>query len=228
MNNIQSVLKIHTRDKWSWLYIPALILFSSFFVNLAVSYTINSQENTYTGGILSIFIYIFVLGILAMVQTFPFALGMSVRRRDYFIGTSVMGISSSIVIGILVYLFALIETNTDGWGSYLHFFHFPYLNDGTPLEQIVTYIILLTFFFFLGFTISSFSRRFGKKGMWISAFTVLVLGSIVLLLLHQYNVWIDIFLWITRHTAVQLAFWLIPFVFIYACASYLLIRRSTI
>ena len=37
MNRISSVLKLHYRDKWSWIYIPALILFSSFAVNLIVS-----------------------------------------------------------------------------------------------------------------------------------------------------------------------------------------------
>ncbi|WP_042375059.1 hypothetical protein, partial [Neobacillus jeddahensis] len=135
---MKSVLKMHTRDKWIWLYIPFIILFSSFFVNYIVSFILTDTE-VYTGGASSIFIYLFVLGILVMAQTFPYALGMSVRRIDYFMGTSLMGLTSSFVMGIVLYILAQIEVYTAGWGSKLHFFHLPYLNDGTFLEQIIIY-----------------------------------------------------------------------------------------
>lgn len=228
MNNVQSVLKIHNRDKWSWIYIPAMILFSSFLVNLIVSYSISSVEKFYTGGITSIFIYIFVAGILTVAQTFPFALGMSIRRNDFFIGTSLMGISASIVIGLLILIFSIIEKQSDGWGTGLHFFYFPYINDGNPLQQLTIYILLFACLFFFGFTIASFARRFGGKGMFILAITSLLLGSVAVLLCTYYQVWTDIFQWITNHTAIQLALWLIPFVLFYLVASFLLLRKATV
>ncbi|MEK3889311.1 hypothetical protein [Bacillus sp. FSL K6-3431] len=227
MKSVQSVLKIHSIDKWSWIYIPALILFSSFLVNLTVSYFVNSVK-IYTGGVSSIFIYIFVAGIITVSQTFPFALGMSVRRKDFFIGTSLMGVLASIGIGVLIYVFALIENNTSGWGTGLHFFHFPYVNDGNALQQIIIYIILLAFLFFSGFTISSFVRRFGGKGMLILSISTLLLGGVILLLFTHYQVWYDIFQWFTIHTAVQLALWLLPFIVFFLVASFLLIRRATV
>ncbi|MFK4996826.1 hypothetical protein ACI2OX_02705 [Bacillus sp. N9] len=67
---------------------------------------INSQKDFYTGGVTSIFIYIFVLGILVVIQTFPFALGMSIRRKDYFVATTMMGVASSIGIGLIMYVFS--------------------------------------------------------------------------------------------------------------------------
>ncbi|MBS4210335.1 hypothetical protein [Bacillus sp. FJAT-50079] len=228
MSNVQSVFKIHTRDKWSWLYIPTIILSSSFIVNLVVGYLIGSSEDFYTGGLSSIFIYTLVLGILVMVQTFPFALGMSVRRKDYFIGTATMGFISSVVIGLLIYVLATIENNTAGWGTGMHFFHFPYLSDGTSLEQIMINIILLTFFFFTGFLISSFARRFGGKGMLVSTILILLIISIALLLIHNFGLWIDIFHWFAGKSAVQIAYWLLPFIAIYLPVTYFLIRKSTV
>lgn len=228
MSNIQSVLKIHTRDKWLWIFIPALILFSSFLINLIVRYAISSVEKFYTGGITSIFIYIFVAGILTVTQTFPFALGMSIRRKDFFIGTSIMGFSASIVIGVLIFLFSFIEKQSAGWGTSLHFFYFPYVTDGNPLQQLTIYILLFTCLFFCGFTIASFARRFGGKGMWILAIVSFLLGSIAALLITYYQVWVDIFRWVATHTAIQLALWLIPFVLFYLIASFLLLRKATV
>ena len=94
MNRISSVLTLHSRDKWSWIYIPALILFSSFAVNLIVSYSSRVKKNFIQVESTSIFIYLFVAGIIVVAKTFPFAIGMSIRRIDYFIGTAAMGIIS--------------------------------------------------------------------------------------------------------------------------------------
>ncbi|MBS4224093.1 hypothetical protein [Lederbergia citrea] len=227
MNRVSGVIKLHYRDKWSWMYIPALILFSSFAVNLIISFLIPNQD-MYTGGVSSVFIFIFVAGILVVAQTFPFAIGISIRRTDYFIGSAAVGTIASILFGSLIFLMALLEEQSNGWGTKLHFFHFPYLNDGTSLEQLSIYIILFLYMFSLGFLISSFARRFGKKGMFILSMVFLLVGSIAVFLLHQYEAWWIISSWFASQTAVQLAYWLIPFVLINLLASYLFLRRATV
>lgn len=225
---MKSVIKIHTRDRWSWLYIPTLILSSTFLLNLIISHLLNDGVDMYTGGLASAFIYIFILGILVVVQTFPFALGMSIRRKDYFIGTSLMGLLSSVALGLLVFICATIEHNTGGWGSGMHFFHFPYLNDGTVVEQIVMYILICILLFFFGFIISSFSRRFGGKGLLISALFSVLGISVTLVLLNYYDAWINIFNWFAKHTAVELTYWLIPFIIIFSLGSFFFLRRATV
>ena len=117
MNRISGVLTLHYRDKWAWFYIPAIILFSSFAVNLIVSFLVTSQEAFYTGGITSIFIYLFVTGIIVVTKTFPFAVGMSIRRIDYFIGSAVMGTIASTAFATLIFLMAQLENQTNGWGN---------------------------------------------------------------------------------------------------------------
>lgn len=228
MSRISSVLKLHYRDKWSWIYIPAIILFFSFGVNLTVSFLITNQEDFYTGGISSVFIYIFVAGIILVAKTFPFAIGMSIRRIDYFIGSAIIGTISSAFFTTLIFLFALLENQTNGWGNRLHFFYFPYVNDGTLLEQFTLYMILFLNLFFLGFLISSFARRFGGKGMFILSMAFLLIGSIVIFLLNHIEAWASIFSWFANHTAIQISYWLIPFILLYLLVSYRLLRRAVI
>lgn len=226
--NVQSVLKMYTRDKWSLIYIPSIILFSSFFVNIIVSFLIPSDEPFYTGGISSLMVYMFVFGILSIAHLFPFAIGLSVRRIDFFTGNVIMGLISSTILAVLLYIFSVIENSTNGWGNRLHFFHFPYVNDGTIWEQIVMYILLITMLYFTGSLIASFFLRYGGKGMLISALVIVLLGTIATLLVSYYDAWIDIFNWFVGKTAVGIAYWFIPFILIYLIASYFFLKRSTI
>ena len=107
----------------------------------------------------------------------------------------------------------------------LHFFHFPYVNDGTVIEQFSMYLILFLHLFFLGFLIASFAKRFGGKGMFIASIAILLIGSVAIYLIHSFSLWSNIFSWFGGQTAVQIAYWLIPFVLFYLLVSFLLLRE---
>ncbi len=83
---------MHWKDKWSWIYIPWVILLFSFVVNLFIGVLTHGEENITSGRISSIYIYIFVCSLIVQGQSFPFALGLNVRRTDFFAGTSLMGL----------------------------------------------------------------------------------------------------------------------------------------
>ncbi|MHC0036416.1 hypothetical protein [Pseudoneobacillus sp. C159] len=83
--NINGVLKMYLRDKWAWFFIPTIILTSVFILNFIVSLFISNDEKFYTGGISYIFVYMLVMGIIVVTQTFPYAIGMSVRRTEQII-----------------------------------------------------------------------------------------------------------------------------------------------
>lgn len=226
--NIQSVINMHRRDRWGWLYIPSIILSSSFLINFIVSMLINNEEKFYTGGVTSIFAYVLVLGILVVTQSFSFAIGMSVTRKDYFCGTALMGLAASFAIGILLCTFAYLENMTNGWGNRFHFFHFPYLNDGSFFEQLIMYIILFAYLFFFGLFVGSFARRFGGKGILLLSLAVLLVGSVVVFLFHHFHVWSDLFRWFASHTAADLSYWLLPITLVGMALSYLLLRKAAV
>lgn len=226
--NVQGVIKTYAKDKWTWFLIPNIVLFSVFLLNLFISMVIPSDEKFYTGGVSYLFVYMFVMGIIVVAQTFPYLIGMSVRRTDYFTGTVIMGVMTNVFFAILLLVFSILENSTNGWGGRFHFFHFPYLNDGTILEQLLVYIIVFIHLFFLGFLISSFFKRFGGKGLLIAALITVLITSIGLVFIHYKGAWMDVFHWFANHTAAEISYWLIIPTIIYIGFSYTLLRKSTL
>lgn len=226
--NIQAVVKMYSRDKWGWFLIPNIMLFSVFLLNFIISLLISSDEKAVTGGGSYIFVYMLIMGILVVAQTFPYAIGMSVRRTDYFLGTVVMGIGMNVLFASMLVVLSAIENATDGWGGLIHFFHFPYLNDGNFVEQFITYFILLVHLFFLGTLASSIVRRFGAKGFIIVAISLLLITSVAVLLITYSGKWMAIFQWVTSYTAVQLAFWMLLPSLLFMGLTYVLLRRATV
>ncbi|MFC7681225.1 hypothetical protein [Paenibacillus sp. GCM10028914] len=226
MNRIPSVLKMHIRDKWSWFIIPWLVVLPSFFINLLISFFLN--EPLVTGGLASIYIYMFVAGIVILAQTFPFALSMSVSRKDYFVGTSVMIILTNIGFACLLFLFGLIEGWTNAWGSDLHFFHLPYLSDGPLINQFWIPLIILLFFHYLGLMIAATHKRTGRNGLFMIYGILLVVFTIIGFLATYFNWYPSIFEWIIQQSAADYALWMLPFIIVFAGVTYLLLRRATI
>jgi hypothetical protein len=168
-----------------------------------------------------------VAGILTLTQTFPFAIGLSVRRTDFYIGTAWMIVLASAATAVLLLILSLIETWTGAWSTELHFFNLPYLSDGSALERLFIFFILLLHTYYLGFVISSVHRRFGRVGMY-----VFLIGSFLIFTIAGYSItflgwWVSIWTWLANQNAFGLALWLIPLAAIYALVSYLLIRKAT-
>lgn len=228
MNQITNVMKMHAKDKWSWIYIPWIILLSSFAVNFFIGVLTGGELPIYTGGISSIYIYMLVIGIIVLAQMFPFALGLSVRRTDFFLGTSGMIIMVSALIAIALFLLSQVEQWTGAWGVNLHFFHLPYLNDGSFIEQLLIMFTLLLNMGFLGFTISSIYQRFRRNGMFVFFGAIVLIFSALALLCTYYGWWMDIFHWLSNHTAFELAIWTVPVTIIYILVSFGLLRKATI
>ncbi|SFF41473.1 hypothetical protein SAMN04487969_13612 [Paenibacillus algorifonticola] len=228
MNRTLSVIKLHQRDRFSWIFIPLIILGSSFIVNWLTSMMI-SEDSMYTGGIASLLVYIFGLGIIVVAQTFPFAISFSISRINYFTGTIVMALLVSFGSALLLLLMSIIENQlTNHWWSGLYFFHLPYLNDGNLLVQLLTLFLFTVHLFLWGFVFGSFYRKFKKSGMlilFLASGLGLTLGSYII---TQNQWWLDIWKWITQHTAFGLSLWLIPFILLNALLSFLMLRRSTI
>jgi hypothetical protein len=227
MNRIMPVMKLHMRDKLSWIYVPWMILGFSFLVNIITSYFVT--DHIYTGGILTIYVFMFVSGIVVLVQTFPFALGLSVRRTDYYIGTYLHFLVISFFNAIILLLFSLLESELIvGWGTDLYFFHLPYLNDGSIVEQFLIYFLIMIHLLIGGLIFSSVFRRFGKFGLLTFGIVLFVTSSIVSFLITRNQWWDKIWIWLVNQTAFELALWTIPLTLIYTLANYIMIRKAIV
>lgn len=224
---VKGIVNMHLRDRISWFLIPWCIMTSSFLINLIIAGTMNDDQ-IITGGLASIYIYSMVSGIVAVNHTFPFALGLSVRRRDYFTGTMMMILAVSIVTSIVLTVLSYIEDASNGWGVRLFFFHLPYVTDGNAFQQFIVFFSFLLFMYLFGFVISSLFRRFGRTGLLVAAIVSLIIGTVLVFAIIHLGWWRDIFDFFDGRSAFNIALLLLPVTIVCSLVSYALLRRSTI
>lgn len=229
MNRVAAVVKIYARDRYGWIYLPWIILGSSFLVNLIIAFL--APEQIKTGGLASIYIYLLVAGIVSIAQTFPFAISFTVRRKDYMLGTIATMAGLSAVFAILLVLLAKLEADWfSGWGVDLTFFSFSYLTEGGLLGQWWVHFGYMMHLFMLGFLIGSIYRRVGRNGLF---FVFIVLALVLMIagyLIGYYEYWDNIGRWLRDDspTAVQLSWYLLPLTIVYGLIAYGLLRRATV
>lgn len=227
MNSVTHVMKMHTKEKWGWFYISWIILLFSFFINLIIGIVTGGTEPIYTGGMATIFIYMLAAGIATM-QMFQFAIGLSVRRKDFYLGTTGMFISVSAANSIVLLILSMVEKISGSWGVSLHYFRLPYLNDGSLIEQFFIYFTLMMNMLFLGFAIASIFLRFGRSGLLVFFGVVFVIMTAVSFVLTYFEKWGTFFHWVAGHSAFALSLWMIPVLLLYMIVSYLLLKRATV
>ncbi|WP_276356172.1 hypothetical protein [Cohnella caldifontis] len=231
MNRTLGIFRMHWRDKFSVLVLPWVICGFSFVVNLIVGAGVRPEEGIYTGGLSSIYVYVFVAGIVILAQTFPFALGMGVRRTDYFWGTLAATASSSAITTVVLILLSEAEAGwLNGWGVGLHFFHLPFVHEGPAWLQAATHFTLLMTLILIGFFISAVYRRFGKFGLYAFGLVALLVFIVGPLLLTYFERWDDIGRWVEAnfHTLNDLTPWLLLVAVLLGLGSYGMLRKATI
>lgn len=227
MKRMRAAAAIHLQDKFSWFYLPWIVLSISFIINLIISHLL-VEEPMVTGGLSSIHIFMLVAGVITMVQAFPFALGFNMRRTDFLLGTYATFVVISIWSGVLIWLLGLIEQSTNGWGSDLAFFHLPFVSDGSVLEQIAFQASVMLFCFMLGFLPASIHRRVGTSGLLIIAVAFSLVLTIAGYILSYLNVWPDIWAVLVQFRSIDVALILFAAAVIQALIGWLLIRRAVV
>jgi hypothetical protein len=230
MKALRTVVKMYTRGRLTWFFLPWVVLSIQFPVALIVTLIVElfggGKPPFYPGGLITICVIMFVWGIMNVTDTFPFALSFGVRRTDYVLGTTLIAVEVSAVTALLWLPCSLLEIVTGGWGIELHYFHLSYFNDGSLIEQLWVYFLVLASMYVLGFAVGSISQRFGRVGTVTFVLTVLLLMSLFALVWTYLRWWGAFFAWFSQFTAFELALGLLPFTALSLLASYLLLRRA--
>jgi hypothetical protein len=198
----------------------------ALMVILFIMFLVGGKAPFYPGGLLTICIIMFIVGTMNLAETFPFALGFGVRRTDYVLGTTVMALEISALTAVLWLLCSLLELVTGGWNIELYYFHLPYFNDGSLIEQFWVYFMVLANMHFLGCVVGSIFLRFGRVGTVIFVLTVFLVISFFSLVWTYLRWWGALFAWFSQFTAFELALGLLPCTALFLLALYLLLRRA--
>ena len=182
MTTLQNVARYHLLDRITYVALPWGTLAFSFLVNLVIASQVAPDVNSYyTGGLLSIYVFLLICGALSMTRSLPFALMLGLSRRSYYLGTALLVVCLGIVYGLALAVLQVIERATEGWGVDMHFFRIPGILDGPWYLTWLTSFVLLVLFFLYGMWYGLVYRRWSLPGLvaFIAAQILVVLAVVV-------------------------------------------------
>jgi hypothetical protein len=166
MKTLVNVARYHLVDRITYVAVPWGILASSFLINLAIAAMEPQQPSgMYTGGLVSIYVFLLICGVLSMTRELPFGMMLGVSRRGYYIGTGLLVLALGIVYGLALTVLQALERASGGWGFSLHFFRVPWIMDGPWYQTWVTSFVLLVLFFLYGMWYGLVYRRWSMAGL---------------------------------------------------------------
>ncbi|WP_291040373.1 hypothetical protein [Herbiconiux sp.] len=235
------VVRLHFVNRFSMLVLPWIILGFIFLVNLAIWWIVMSavspdadradvQEGLqWSGASFYIFVYMMVLGVQAIALTFPFALGFSATRRDFWLGTSLTFVLLSAIYAAGMTVLALIEVATGGWGLGGRMFTALYFGgDATPwFARFFLFFATFLFFFFVGALAAVIYQRWRVNGMLIffGALTVALVGGVALITFSES--WPAVGAWFVETGASGVVAWSLVPTGLAALVGYAILRRTT-
>ena len=230
MNRVLVAARMHVAHPLVIIGIPWLVVGISFAVNLPIWALgdIDAQPgDSFTGGLASLYIAVLVVFVQAVTQMFPFALGLSLSRRDFYLGTALGAAVQSAGYGIVLTVLAAVEGATGGWGMRLSFWAPGIVDVGNPVQQFLVYTLPMLACAFLGMGIGVVFKRWGAPGLYALLLGTLLVAGLVAVLTTWRQRWEELGSWFAGLSIVDAAITL-PVVLALALAvlSYLGLRRA--
>lgn len=238
-NRVLAVLRLHFVNPMGILILPWGILLTILLANVAIWALIMANLDPtadrtkvtegfqYSGASLFIFNYMVVVAVQAINQSFPFAQGLSVTRRHYYLGTALTFVLLGLIFSVGMTILAVIEEATGGWGLGGRMFTALYFGDGAWHEKLFIFFALMEFFLFVGAAVAGIWVRW--KGVGLTAFfvglTFLLIG--VGALIGLTSGWVAVGTWFATTGWTGSYAWSLVLTAIAAVSGFFLLRRAT-
>jgi len=223
--SIGGILKMMLLDvRMSAAIFWAILLFVYGLLALLL-YQFGGGEAT-SGGLTPMCIYMAILGIVSLRETLPYALGMSVRRKDYFVGLLGGGLAVAAAFSGLSTLLSRIEQAVfAGADVRVSFFNMPAYRALSLGEEWGSQFAFLASAFAFGMMLALLHKRFGNISLYL-LFAGLFLAVATL---HLFDGWPAVFEWLlSLDSVVVLSLWMLPVAAVAAAASFVLLRRAAV
>jgi hypothetical protein len=187
MNRVLTAARMQIVHPMVILGVPWLVASLAFGINLAVWGLADIRQyegdDGFTGGVLSLYFTVLVVFVQAVTQLLPFAMGVSLSRRTYWLGVGLVGVLSALGYGVALAAISLVERATDGWGVGLNFWTpAPLKTESFFLQVLVSGAPMLAFIA-VGVALGVLYKRWGNNGVWgLVIGGLLVLGGAAVLL----------------------------------------------
>lgn len=187
LDRIVNAGRLHAANPWGTLILPWMIYGAIFGLTYLIwqlvvmgaggVQNLEPEAFMYNGGGTWVLFYMMVVAVQAMNQTFKFALGLCITRREYYLGTAAYFLFLSLLYATGITLAGIVEKATGGWGVGGSFFIPFFLQDASLGEKWLIWVALFAVFFFLGAAVATVYVRWGSNGL-ITFFVVLALAIV--------------------------------------------------
>ncbi len=189
MNRVLQVARLHFIHAMPALAIQWLIVGLAFAINLVVWQLTpaGEQDGGFTGGISALYITLLIGYVQSVTQLLPLAMGMSVSRRSFFLGTAVVAFAEALLYGVVLSVLVAVEGATNGWGAGLGFWAPGVLDvDNAALQVLVSGSLVLVSAV-IGIGLGVVFKRWGPSGVWfLSIGSLALFGGLIILV-----TWLD-------------------------------------
>ena len=234
---IWNVVRLHVANPTPTLVNPWVITAAIFAINLAIWLMVVRGAGgrdqvepgafTYNGGISWIVFFMMVVAVQAMSLSFRFALGFSVTRRDYYLGSSLYFVLLSVLYSVGITGFAALERLTDGWGLGAAFFAPWGLKDQSLLLVWFLYFMAMLLFFFLGAATATVWMRWQANGLYVFFIGLAVLIVAAAWIATVTESWGKVGEFFTTNSLATIGAWTLPLTALCGVVGYLLLRKAT-
>ena len=159
MNTMIKVARYHLVRPVLFVALPWATLAFTLAVNVA------RGGDTFRDGLAVFFGMFFVTGLQRIGGWLPFGLALGVTRRSFYAGTALLGVSMSLVSGLVIAGLQAIERATGGWGVSTTFFRVPHLLNGPWYATWLTSFVGLSALFVYGMWYGIVNHRWGTLGL---------------------------------------------------------------
>ena len=192
VNRYRDVVRYHLVQRFNYAILPWAVLAFVFLVDVAVieMTPAGHSAHRWVGGLASVFVIGFVLGIQSAHRSLPFALALGLSRRTYYLGTALLAVALAAIVGVIAVVGQEVERATGGWGINMGFFRVPYILNGPWYSTWLTSFVVLTFLYVYGMWVGLVYRRWnliGTVAFVAAQVTVLVIAAIVVTGSHAWH-----------------------------------------
>jgi hypothetical protein len=172
-----NICRFHLLQRLNYYVLPVAVLAFGFVVDVVILELTPAGHAPHraVGGLGSIYVLVFVLGVQSVARSLPFAMASGVSRRSYYLGTALLAGAFATAYGLLIMAGQALERATSGWGIKMAFFRVPYILDGPWYLTWFTSAVTLALMFIFGTWFGLVYRRWRVVGT--VAFTAALVAS---------------------------------------------------
>jgi len=226
-NRVLNVVRLQLINTQSLVWVPLIVLAGAVVVSLLIIGLIPGDDVKVVGAANAPLWYFLALGVQAMTLAFPFSQAMSITRREFFLGTLILGAIAAAMMASIFLVLAGIEALTDGFWMNGRIAYLPYLFESGWATAWLAYFTVTLLLFVVGFWMATIWKRFGTFAVVAIGVALGLVVTIAIFAITKLQWWASVITWFTDIGVLGVALGGLVLTAALSFGTYATLRRAT-